>query len=94
MNKISMSKTYLYNFSYKKSTGSLQQPVATGILCYSTQSSDSRWLLGGVRVQTSMSVRSCCCTQNAVYQRFIYLYDIAAEPHEVFLKEMFGVVCF
>ena len=29
MNKISMSKTYLYNFSYKKATGYLQQPVTT-----------------------------------------------------------------
>ena len=29
MNKISMSKNCLYNFSYKKGTGFLQQPVAT-----------------------------------------------------------------
>ena len=29
MNKISMSKTCLYNFSYIKATGYLQQPVIT-----------------------------------------------------------------
>ena len=29
MNKISMSKTCLCNFSYKKATGFLQQPVTT-----------------------------------------------------------------
>ena len=29
MNKISMSKTCLYNFSYNKDTGFLQQPVTT-----------------------------------------------------------------
>ena len=29
MNKISMSKTCLYNFSYIKATGYLQQPVTT-----------------------------------------------------------------
>ena len=29
MNKISMSQTCLYNFSYKKATRFLQQPVAT-----------------------------------------------------------------
>ena len=51
------------------------------------QLSDSRRLLGGVQVQASTSVRSRCYTQNAVYQRFIYLYDIAAGPHKAFLKE-------
>ena len=29
MNKISMSQTCLYNISYQKATGFLQQPVAT-----------------------------------------------------------------
>ena len=49
--------------------------------------SDGRHLLGGVWVQTSMSVHSCCCTQNATYRRFIYLYDIAAGPYEAFLAK-------
>ena len=35
-----------------------------------------------IRVQTSMSVCLHFCTQNAVYQHFIYLYDIAAGPHK------------
>ena len=52
-----------------------------------------KWLLGGVRVQTSTSIRSCFCTRNAVYQRFIYLYDITAGPHKVSLKEKFPVCC-
>ena len=100
MNKISISKTCLYNFSYKQAAGylhnnpSLQRAFgyssAQYRLRYSTQSSDSRRLLGGVRVQTSTSVCSRCCTQNAVYQHFIYLYDIAAGPQEAFLKEKFS----
>ena len=29
MNKINVSQTFMYNFSYKKATRFLQQPVAT-----------------------------------------------------------------
>ena len=38
-----------------------------------------------------MSVFSYCCMQNAIYQRFIYLYDIAAVAHQEFLKNIFPV---
>ena len=59
MNKNSMSQTCLYNISYKKATcvpdfyNSQSLWKAFG---YSTQSSDSKRLLDGVRVQTSTSV--------------------------------------
>ena len=36
------------------------------------------------------------CAQNAVYQRFIYMYDITAGPHKAFLLKknfQFTVVC-
>ena len=56
MNKNSMSQTCLYNISYKKATCVPQQPVAMEGLGYSTQSSDSRRLLDGVRVQASTSI--------------------------------------
>ena len=43
--------------------------------------------VGGVQVHISMSVCSHCCTQNAVYQHFVYLYDITAGLHEAFWGE-------
>ena len=45
----------------------------------------------GFRVQTSALVCSHCSMQNAIYQCFIYLCDVATEPHEEFLKKNFPV---
>ena len=97
MIKISMSQTWLYNISYQKC-----YQIFTITSCYrgqltlvchntnfatvATQSSDSRWLLGGVQTQTSVSVCLLCCAQNAIYQCFLYLCDIGTGPHEAVLK--------
>ena len=39
-----------------------------------------------VTVQTTTLVGLCHCTQNALYQSFIYLYDIIAGPHRCILS--------
>ena len=39
--------------------------------------------------QKETNLGGICCRQNAVYQRSIYLYDITAGPHKVFLKKNF-----
>ena len=90
---MSMSWTYRKT----KLPGFLQQPVATegiwlqfSIMLYSTQSTDSRRLLGGVRLLTASSR---CCPQNAIYQRFINLYDIAAGPRQKKQKKQLAIVC-
>ena len=54
-----LQRTFVYSSNFV----TVHSPVRMGAL-----------LLSGVWVQTSMSVGSPCCTQNAVYQHFIYLY--------------------
>ena len=84
-----MSQICLY---LHKATRSLQQPITTediqlqfGIntnFHYSTQSSDNRQLVDGVQLLCQFTMTGC--TQNAIYQRSIYLYDITVGPHEQF----------
>ena len=80
MNKVSISQTCLYNFSYKKATRFLQQPVAkegihSAIVQHNTYCSaiHSRVTVGGCSMEYEYKV---------LYQHFIYLYNIAAEPHD------------
>ena len=41
-------------------------------------------------------IRLSCCTQNAIYQSSIYLYNIATGPHEEILEKIlqFAIVSF
>lgn len=98
-----MNKTISYFYTCpKKLPNVLHQPVATErirvIVQHNTNfttvhsrvnSSDSRRLLNDVQAQTWTSVCSCYCSQNAVYQCFVYLHDIATGPHEEFLNKIF-----
>ena len=85
MNKISMSQTAFLQDFYKDQ--SLQRSRAFGYIVQcvtlTSQLSDSRWLLGGVQVQTAMSVCSHHCALNAIYH---YLSNITTGP----CKELLG----
>ena len=84
MNKISMSLTAFLQDFYNDQ--SLQMAFGYIVQCVTltSQSSDSRWLLSGVQVQTAMSVSSHHCAPNAVYH---YLSDIATGPRKELLGE-------
>ena len=94
MIKISMSQTWLYNILLKSYQIFVISSPYRGHLALvrrntnfaTVRSSDSRWLLGRVRVQTSALICLLRCAQNAIYQCFLYLYDIGAGPHKAFLK--------